>query len=130
MAELPNIDLKVVKALSKEKRMALATDIRRDTELFNALNGMGGLSENASNGLLQGTITVKGSPQARLRVTAIGKTGQETTTLTNVQGYYKMNLSADTYAIKVAGTVLDKVSVTIVNGQTSTLNHDLPAPSK
>ena len=120
------IDLKVIKALSKEKRQALAFDIRKDQELWNAVNGMGGLSESSEKSLLQGTISnnKEAIVGAKIKIGIKGSVQEEA--ITNQLGYFKIELKADNYTIKIydGQQSSDEVSVETQKGVTSTLDFD------
>jgi len=120
------IDLKVIKALSKEKRQALAFDIRKDQELWNAVNGMGGLSESSEKSLLQGTISnnKEAIVGAKIKIGIKGSVQEEA--ITNQLGYFKIELKADNYIIKIydGQQSSDEVSVETQKGVTSTLDFD------
>jgi len=128
MASAPEnkIDLKAIKALSKEKRQALAFDIRKDQELWNAVNGMGGLSEQSENSLLQGTITNNNElvVGAKIAISIKGSKKEEATS--NQMGYFSIELKAEDYEVVVSDgkEVSDAISVKTKKGVTSTLDHD------
>ena len=126
MADLNKIDLSAIKALSKEERQLLAQTIRRDSVLWNAVNGMGGLSENSEKGLLQGTITNNREAIVGATVTITPKMGDEIITQSNQDGYYSIELAPDSYTVKISkgSTVSDAISVETKNGITSTLDYD------
>jgi len=128
MSSIPEnkIDLKVIKALSKEKRQELASEIRKDNELWNAVNGMGGLSENSEKSKLQGTITNNNEiiGGAKIAISIKGKGITETTS--NQLGYFSVELKADDYTavISKGNDVSEEISVKTKSGVTSTLDYD------
>lgn len=115
------MDLKSsIKAMSAEQRRELAISIRRDPELYHAVNGMGGLSERADYGLLQGTITKKTVPVYRVEVIAKAGSGAEFKALTNQYGFYKLNLAEGNYTLSVTVDGETKTSEAIIaKGKTS-----------
>lgn len=119
------MDISQIKAMSKENRLALAAQMRRDPELHNAVNGIGGLSEKAANGLLQGTITDKGSAVPGIEVSAKHTDGTVNKAKTNQHGYFTINLKEGTHTVSVtlSGVAASAESV-IVKGKTSTFDHD------
>jgi len=128
MASAPEnkIDLRAIKALSKEKRQALALDIRKDQDLWNAVNGMDGLSEHSDKSLLQGTITNNDQivPRARILVGIKGQVVAETTS--NQLGYFSIELKASDYTVVIADgdTHSDEILVKTKVGITSRLDYD------
>lgn len=126
MADLNKIDLSAIKALSKEERQLLAQTIRRDSVLWNTVNGMGGLSENSDKGLLQGTITNNRELIVGATVTITPKMGDDIITQSNQDGYYSVELAPGSYTVKLSkgSTVSDAISVETKNGITSTLDYD------
>jgi len=129
MANSNTIDLGAIKALSKEKRQWLSSEICRDSELWNAINGMGGLSENSAKSRLQGTVTnnsiaVVGA-NVSIENTDTNKVFQATT---NQKGYYSIDLEPASYNVRLASANKLKgggeTSVKTIHGETSTLNFD------
>ena len=125
------VDLKAIKALSKEQRQQFALNIRRDSELWNAVNGFGGLSEFSSKSRLQGTVIEDGKASVGTRVKIVNDdTSKEYAAVTNQQGYYSIELEPADYVVSLESsgtsskTVNDEVSVETVQGQTSTLDFD------
>jgi hypothetical protein len=129
--EVKGIDLKAIKALSKEQRQKLALTIRRDSELWNAVNGFGGLSEFSSKSRLQGTVIEDGKASVGTRVKIVNDdTSKEFAAVTNQQGYYSIELEPAEYTVslKSSGTnskaLGEEVSVETLQGETSTLDFD------
>ena len=126
MADSNTIDLGVIKAQSKEKRQELALNIRKDQELWNAVNGMGGLSESSDKSRLQGTITNNRETigGAKIAISIKGKSITETTS--NQLGYFSVELKADDYTTVISNgnDVSDEISVKTKSGITSTLDYD------
>ena len=124
------IDLKAIKALSKEQRQNLALSIRRDSELWNAVNGFGGLSEFSEKSRLQGTVIENGVISVGRKVSIINDdTSKEIIAVTNQQGYYSAELEPADYivSLKSEGTnkkTVSGTSVETVQGETSTLDFD------
>ena len=119
-------DTSVIKALSKEQRQNLAITIRRDSELWNAVNGLGGLSENSEKSRLQGTITNNKETivGAKIVISIKGKGVTETTS--NQLGYFSVELKADDYTAVISNgsDVSEEISVKTKRGITSTLDYD------
>ena len=129
--EVKGIDLKAIKALSKEQRQKLALTIRRDSELWNAVNGFGGLSEFSSKSRLQGTVIEDGKASVGTRVKIVNDdTSKEFAAVTNQQGYYSIELEPAEYTVSLesSGTnskaLGEEVSVETLQGETSTLDFD------
>ena len=121
-------DISVIKALSKEQRQNLAITIRRDSELWNSVNGLGGLSEFSNKSRLQGTVIENGSVAIGRKVSVINDdTSKELIAVTNQQGYYSIELEPAEYVVslKSEGTgekTVSGTSVETVQGETSTLD--------
>lgn len=115
------MDLKnSIKALSTEQRRELGISVRRDPELYHAVNGMGGLSERADRGLLQGDITKKTVPLNRVEVKAKTGSGDEFKSVTNQYGFYQLNLAEGNYKVTVTVDGETKTSEAIIaKGKTS-----------
>jgi hypothetical protein len=114
-----------IKALSKEKRVDLGRSIRKDPDLYNAMNGMGGVSESANKGLFKGTITKVSVPLQDLDVQAIDGSGTTFTAKTNNVGYYQIELVDGNYTAKVTFEGVSKSqAIKIVKGETTIFNHD------
>ena len=129
--EVTGIDIKAIKALSKEQRQQLALTIRRDSELWNAVNGLGGLSEFSTKSRLQGTVIEDGKASVGTRVKIVNdETSKEYAAVTNQQGYYSIELEPAEYVVSLesSGTsskaLSEEVSVETVQGETSTLDFD------
>ena len=120
------MDLKdSIKSLSKEARADLARSIRRDPDLYNAVSGVGGISESSNKGMIQGTITDKTFPIKDLNVEAINLSGTVFTAKTNESGFYSMELTAGDYTIKVTyGGTSQSINVKIIKGETATFSHN------
>jgi len=125
------VDLKAIKALSKEQRQQFALNIHRDSELWNAVNGFGGLSEFSNKSRLQGTVIEDGKASVGTRVNIIDDdTSKEFVAITNQQGYYSIELEPAEYVVSLesSGTnskaTREEVSVETVQGETSTLDFD------
>lgn len=92
------INLAEIRALSKEQRQELALVIHQQPDLYNAVNGMGGLSESAKVSRLQGRTFNERGPIIGAEVKAVGKT--ETKTAKSDQyGLYKMDLPQESYSV-------------------------------
>jgi len=124
-------DTSKIKALSKEQRQQLALTIRRDSELWNAVNGLGGLSEFSNKSRLQGTVIEDGKASVGTRVKIVNDdTSKEYAAVTNQQGYYSIELEPAEYVVSLesSGTnskaLGEEVSVETVQGETSTLDFD------
>ncbi|HNQ68821.1 MAG TPA: hypothetical protein PKN32_10610 [Bacteroidales bacterium] len=114
-----------IKSLSKEDRQELAKAIRQDPELFNAINGIGGLSLNSPFGLLQGTITKFGVPVTNAMIYIKLSAEQEIKAFTNQYGYYKMTLQDGAYSVKVIYQGdSTSVEVKINKGRTTSFDFD------
>jgi len=125
MAE-EDFKINMLKCLSKEERAALSRQFISDPDLYNAVNGVGGLSESANHGLLQGS-TYAGEdilPRVQVIINTGGKT--QATAWTNQYGYYSVNLAAGTYSVVFSTTQgqSDPKEVIIANGKTETLDYD------
>ncbi len=120
------IDLNAIKDLSKEQRMNLAALIRKDPELWNAINGIGGLSENSDKGLVQGNTTFRKKGLSNVDVTVKNKKGEVKTAKTNQYGFFKMELVPEVYFIVYTkGPVSsDSIEVDIQPGMTFSFNYD------
>jgi len=125
MTNSNTIDLRAVKALSKEQRVFVAKEIRKDSDLWNAVNGVGGLSEFSDNARLQGTIT-KGNlafPRAKIEVFE-GETSLHKL-ISNEQGYFKIDIVPGNYNVVIYdGNDEEEISVKALRGVTSTINHN------
>jgi len=121
-------DISVIKALSKEQRQNLAITIRRDSELWNAVNGFGGLSEFSNKSRLQGTVIENGSVAIGRKVSVINDdTSKELIAVTNQQGYYSIELEPAEYIVSLQSEASSAksasgTSVETVQGETSTLD--------
>ena len=120
------IDLSAVKALSKEERMNLASLIRKDPELWNAINGIGGLSEKSDKGVIQGNTTFRKEVLSNVDVTLKSKNGKETKSRTNQYGFFKVELVPDLYLITFTkGNVQSEPKeLELQEGMTFCINYD------
>jgi hypothetical protein len=120
------IDLNAVKALSNEQRMNLAASIRKDPELWNAVNGIGGLSENSEKGLVQGNTTFQREVLANVDVSLKNKQGAEQKAKTNQYGFFKMEVVPDMYFVVFSkGSVSSEPKeIEIQAGMTFSINYD------
>ena len=120
------IDLNAVKALSKEQRMNLAASIRKDSELWNAVNGIGGLSEDSEKGLIQGNTTYRKEVLANVDVTLKTKQGAEIKTKTNQYGFFKLEVVPDLYFVIFSkGPVSSEPKeIEVEAGMTYSINYD------
>ncbi len=125
MADSNTIEIGALKALSKEKRQVLSANIRKDPELWNVVNGIGGLSENSGKARFQGTITKDGEtlPQANIQIAKAGVITQEL--MSNQLGYFKIDLASGEYNLKIIfqGQSED-YNIKAMKGETSTINHN------
>ena len=120
------IDLTPLKALSKEARQGLVLSIRKDPELWNMVNGLGGLSENSLFGRLQGTIYDDHKIVIGAEVSITDESKNLKTIKTNQYGYYSIDLVPGNYDVVISydNEQSEEISVKIEKGVTSTLNHD------
>lgn len=120
------IDLSAVKSLSKEERMNLAASIRKDPELWSAVNGIGGLSENSEKGVIQGNTSFKKEVLPNAEVTIKNKQDQEVKTRTNQYGFFKVELAPNLYSVTFTkGNVQSEPKeVELQKGMTFCLNYD------
>jgi hypothetical protein len=120
------MDLKsAIKALSKEARADLARSIRQNPDLYNAVCGVGGISESLNKGKLSGKITKVSIPLKNLEVQAVNGSGTKFTALTDDNGFYQMELVAGDYTVSVTFEGVTKTqNVKIEKGQTTTFNQD------
>jgi hypothetical protein len=120
------MDLKsAIKALSKEARADLARSIRQNPDLYNAVCGVGGISEVLNKGKLSGKITKVSIPLKNLEVQAVNGSGTKFTAITDDNGFYQMELVAGDYTVSVTFEGVTKTqNVKIEKGQTTTFNQD------
>ena len=119
------IDFRTVKALSKEQRVFVAKEIRKDGDLWNAINGVGGLSEFSDNARLQGTVTKANVILPRAKVEIFEGETSLHKLITNEQGYFKIDIVPGNYNVVVFdGKNEEEISVKALQGVTSTINHD------
>jgi len=124
------IDLRELKALSKEQREVFAHEIQKDGDLWNAVNGVGGLSEFSDQARLQGTITDTGLVLPKAKVQILKDEQLIHHFLTNEQGYFKIDIPpADYQLIIINGEKKEEISVKALKGITSTINHDFKVNS-
>lgn len=123
------IDLRAIKVMSKELRQELSQSIRKDPDLWNAVNGFGGLSSTSVQSRLQGTITDLDVPVSGAEIIITNTEGELIIVKTNQHGYYKLDLSAGSYMVivKYQGKQSVEVSVITMIGVTSTLNYNFKA---
>jgi len=120
------MNLSGIKALSQEARQSLALLIRKDPELWNTINGLGGLSENSFKGRLQGTIDKNRKVITAAEVKITDENENITTVKTNQYGYYSIDLVPGDYEVVISydDDESEEISVKIEKGVTSTLNYD------
>ena len=120
------MDLNGIKAFSKEERQDLALSIKRDPELWNTINGLGGLSEESSKGRLQGTVVDGEDILIGAEVKITDNNDVITTVKTNQYGYYSIDLDSGNFVAEISydNEQSDEISVQIKSGIVSTLNHD------
>ena len=120
------IDLSAIKALSNEQRINLSNAIRKDPELWNAVNGIGGLSEESEKGLIQGNTTFRKEVLSNVDVTLKNKQGVEQKVKTNQYGFFKLEVVPDLYSVTFSkGPVSSEPKeVEIQAGMTFSLNYD------
>ena len=125
MADSNKIDLKAVKALSKQQRSKIAYEIRKDADLWDAVNGLGGLSELSDNARIQGTITNNSNALEQANVKILEDNKLKVELKTNKQGYFKTDIVPGNYDVKISfdGDTED-ISVKAIKGVTSTVNHN------
>jgi hypothetical protein len=119
------IDLSAIKALSKEQRMNLSAIIRKDPELWNAVNGIGGLSEHSEKGLIQGNTTFEKEALPNVDVTIRNKQGDVKTAKTNQYGFFKVELLPNLYVVTFTkGNIQSEPKeVEIQSGMTFCMNY-------
>ena len=118
-------NLSFVKAFSKEQRIKIAKEIRTDSDLRNAINGVGGLSEICENARLQGTITKNRLALPRLKVKIWINKILVHSLITNEQGYFKIDVVPGNYLVVVSyENKTENIFVKALRGITSTINHD------
>lgn len=127
------LDVRKLKALSKESRIVVAGHIRRDNDLWNAVNGLGGLSEFAAFGRLQGTVQKDTEPfRNALVIAKLIEGGQELKAATDQNGYYVLDLAKGLYSVRVEmdGIAVKEgdVEVEIRDGYTSSHNVNHVSP--
>ena len=120
------IDLSAIKALSNEQRINLSNAIRKDPELWNAVNGIGGLSEDSEKGLVQGNTTFKKDALSNVDVTIRNKQGAELKVKTNQYGFFKMELTPDYYEVtfRKENVQSEPKGVELQSGITLCMNYD------
>jgi|GEM_PF-4901763 len=120
-----------IKVFSKEQRRELASIIRKDPELYNVVNGIGGLSEASEYGRLIGTITENNVPITKA-IISHGTGGKTINRVyTNQYGFYMIDLSQGFHTITVSsGENQFLEEVEIINGKTSILDHDFGNPEE
>jgi hypothetical protein len=121
--------INMIKGMSKEERIEMNRQFICDPDLYNAAHGIGGLSQNANRGLLQGT-TYAGTEILKGIPVIISTGGKILKTVSSNQyGYYQSELAAGTYLVKfVSGSKeSEETEVVIANGKTITLDYDSEA---
>ena len=120
------VNLSGIKALSKEARQSLALSIRKDPELWDTMNGFGGLSEKSLKGRLQGTVVESRKEITAAEVKITDENENITTVKTNQYGYYSIDLVPGDYDVVISynDEQSEEISVQIEKGVTSTLNYD------
>jgi len=119
------VDLGVLKALSKEQREVFAHEIQKDGDLWNAVNGVGGLSEFSDNARLQGTIRNEGDILAKASIQIFKAAILIHHLLTNEQGYFKIDVPPATYKVVIINAEKkEEISVQALKGVSSTVNHN------
>lgn len=120
------IDLSAIKALSNEQRINLSNAIRKDPELWNAVNGIGGLSEDSEKGLIQGNTTYRKEVLANVDVTLKTKQGTEIKAKTNQYGFFKLEVVPDLYFVVFSkGPVSSEPKeIEVQAGMTFSINYD------
>ncbi|MFH2143040.1 MAG: hypothetical protein ABIJ97_11490 [Bacteroidota bacterium] len=118
------INLSEIRALSKEQRQEFALVIRQQPELFNAVNGVGGLPENANYGLLQGITSDQTGPVANAVVEAIGDLGTKTAK-SNQYGFYQLGMVEGIYRVtfKLGEEISDPKEFEVRNGISATADY-------
>ncbi len=116
-----------IKSLDKEGRTALAKSVRTDPKVWNAVNGIGDISENLDDGILNGIV--KGANKllsgAEIR---ISDSEDNWTATSNEEGNYELHLPPGTYRMSISRanyyeTVIDNVHV--ISGVESTVNVEM-----
>ena len=126
---MEKFEITSLKSFSKETRIKLAAEFRKDPDLFNVVNGVGGLSEKSRIGLVNGTLTKDSVPLkgVEVEITEKNKTSQKAKT--NQYGYYKIDLAEGTYTINVlfgSEKITDEVQIS--NGKITVFDHDFKEP--
>ena len=121
-----SVDIRTAKAFSKEQRVKLANEIRKDADLWNVVHGIGGLSNKSNKGRLQGVTTLLREVVKGAKIEIIDSNENVKNVATNQNGYYKIDLEPGEYEVvmKNAGNISEEMSVIIIAGQTSTLNYN------
>ena len=119
------IDLRAFKALSKEQRERLTQEIQKDGDLWNAVNGVGGLSEFSDNARLQGTIMKEGIILPKAEIQILKEESLIHRLRSNEQGYFSINLTPDNYTVVILNEEnKEEIAVKALKGVTSSINHD------
>lgn len=106
MAE--EIEIYGLKTLSKEDRKEMVRMLRNDPSLWNALNGIGGLSKSSPNGMIVGNIYNESGAIQGAEVTIDDGAQNKETRVTNQYGHYEAELLPGDYTVSV--TVNDSSS--------------------
>ncbi|HBS88095.1 MAG: hypothetical protein A2W91_05530 [Bacteroidetes bacterium GWF2_38_335] len=121
---MAKFNINEIKGTSKEERQAIAEAVRQDPEIWNAVNGIGGLSEKSQSGMMVGTVTDGRDPIKDATVDASGKLGMKKSTKTNQYGFYRFELDQDLYSVTftINGQVSDPKEIDVKMGQTTILD--------
>ena len=119
------LDFGKIKSLSKEQRINFAYQIRRDSDLWNAVNGIGGLSEFSEMARIQGTITKENEALPKVKIEIYQDKNKLHELVSNASGYFKIDIVPGNYQVNIFdGDNKESVSVKALKGVTSTLNHN------
>ena len=118
MAE--NIEIYGLKSLSKEDRKDLSKMLRSDPNLWNALNGIGGLSKTSPNGMIVGNIYNESGAIQGAEVLIDDGAETKETRITNQYGHYEAVLAPGDYTVTVTvnGSSSDGEIITVEAGET------------
>jgi hypothetical protein len=132
MSRIGNVDLSALRALSKEERQALAYQLRTDKEVWNALNGLGGLSNTSPQSRLQGQISHDDVPVVGANLSIKNKTNDLFEAKTNQDGFFSIDLEPNNYKIIISSGNLssDEIVLDSKAGVTSSLDYDFKEAEK